>query len=94
MPSWWLAVVADGRHWPGWARLAVVLMVTFVVAALCDVAENIGMLNELPGPPDAVTGHWPAFTSTFSCTKFGLLALATPAAVTVLIAIVAGRKPV
>lgn len=89
---WWLAVVADGREWQGWARVAALAMVAFVVAGLCDLAENVGMLNELRGPPDAISGHWPVFTSAFAYAKFGLLALATPTVLTVLIAIVAARK--
>jgi hypothetical protein len=55
--AWWSATIADGRGWTGYALVSAVIAIAFAVAALCDIAENVGMLVELRGRPDDVVAR-------------------------------------
>ena len=90
--AWWAASVADGRGWTGYARFAAVLAIAFVVAALCDVAENVGMLAELRGGPDDVAAPWPLFASTSAWVKWRIIYGGGPALAFVWVVLAARRR--
>lgn len=85
----WCAVAADGRGWTGWARFGAVLAVLFVVAALADVAEDVGLFAELRTAP--VSRAVPLFASACSWVKWRIVYVGAPLLVTDVVAMVARR---